>query len=49
MVTFEQEHGEEGETLQNVAGMLVHVERWCDANGLKFSEAQRIAAGERQR
>jgi hypothetical protein len=40
---FEQEHGE-GEFIQNLAGILCHFARWCDANGLQLSEARQIAA-----
>jgi hypothetical protein len=44
LVAFEREHGEEGEHLQNLAGILVHFAKWCDANGLQLSEALKLAA-----
>jgi hypothetical protein len=44
LVAFEREHGEEGEHLQNLAGILVHFAKLCDANGLQLSEAWQIAA-----
>lgn len=44
LVAFEREHGEEGEHLQNLAGILVHFAKWCNANGLQWSEAQKLAA-----
>jgi hypothetical protein len=44
LVGFEREHGEEGEHVQNLAGILCHFARWCDASGLQLSEALKIAA-----
>ena len=45
LVAFEREgYGEEGESLQNLASMLCHFARWCDANGLQLAEALKIAA-----
>jgi hypothetical protein len=38
-----REHGE-GEHLQNLAGILVHFAKWCDANGLQLAEALKLAA-----
>jgi hypothetical protein len=44
LLAFEQEHGEEGEHFLNLAAILSHFARWCDANGLQLSEALQIAA-----
>jgi hypothetical protein len=33
LVAFEREHGE-GEHIRNLAGILAHFAKWCDANGL---------------
>ncbi len=44
LVAFEREHGEEGESLQNLASILCHFARWCDANGLQLTEALKLAA-----
>jgi hypothetical protein len=46
LVAFEREHGEEGEYFLNLASMLSHLARWCDANGLRLSDALQIAAAE---
>jgi hypothetical protein len=46
LVAFEREHGEEGEHFLNLASMLCHFARWCDANGLQLSEALHIAAAQ---
>jgi hypothetical protein len=46
--SFEQEHGEEEMVLENMANMLLRFERWCDYNGLKFSEVQRRAKALKQ-
>jgi hypothetical protein len=42
--SFEKEHGDEGEEPQNLGSMLLHLARWCDANGVQLSEAWKIAA-----
>lgn len=44
LVGFEREHGEEGEDVQNLAGTLCHLARWCDANGFQLAEVLKIAA-----
>ena len=45
LVSFEREgHSEEGEHLKDLAGILCHFARWCDANGLQLSKALKLAA-----
>jgi hypothetical protein len=41
--TFERQHGEEGEHLQNLADLLSAFCHWCDYNGLRLAEALEMA------
>jgi hypothetical protein len=44
LVSFEREHGDDGEHLQNFADLLCNFGHWCDRNSLQLSEALKLAA-----